>query len=125
MCRRPHGLGPVYAAPSCQQIDWRDRDFWPCWLAQHRSDHCTASSARGLSDAPGVEPAKEVVIIRMRYGPAWRKSGDLTWGRGAMLSAQSCMEWLRKIGLVSSAQECDELVRSCADTGGEFSVLEF
>jgi len=51
---------------------------------------------------------------------AWRLAGHLTWGvEATMLSAGSCVEWLRDdLGLISSPQECDELAASCADSGG-------
>lgn len=50
----------------------------------------------------------------------WRLAGRLTWGvEATMLSAGSCMEWLRDdLGLISSAEECDQLAASCSDSGG-------
>jgi glycerol kinase len=50
----------------------------------------------------------------------WRLAGRVTWGvEATMLSAGSCMEWLRDdLGLISSAAECDQLAASCADSGG-------
>lgn len=51
---------------------------------------------------------------------AWRRRGRLTWGvEATMLSAGSCVEWLRDdLGLVASPQDCDELAASCPDSGG-------
>ena len=51
---------------------------------------------------------------------AWRESGRLTWGVEAiMLSAGSCVDWLRDgIGLISSATESEALASSVRDAGG-------
>ena len=55
---------------------------------------------------------------------AWSAGGTITWGIEAiMLSAGSCVEWLRDdLGILSSAAESDELAASCADSGGVWFV---
>ncbi|HLN05833.1 MAG TPA: FGGY-family carbohydrate kinase [Acidimicrobiales bacterium] len=55
---------------------------------------------------------------------AWSAAGTITWGIEAiMLSAGSCIEWLRDdLGILSSAAESDELAASCADSGGVWFV---
>jgi glycerol kinase len=55
---------------------------------------------------------------------AWSVGSEITWGIEAiMLSAGSCVEWLRDdLGILSSAAESDELAASCADTGGVWFV---
>lgn len=55
---------------------------------------------------------------------AWRQAGSLTWGIEAiMLSAGSCIEWLRDdLGLLSSAAESDEVAASCTDAAGVWFV---
>jgi glycerol kinase len=55
---------------------------------------------------------------------AWSRSGELTWGIEAiMMSAGSCVEWLRDdLDLLSSVAESDEVAASCADSGGVYFV---
>ena len=55
---------------------------------------------------------------------AWSRSGKLTWGIEAiMMSAGSCVEWLRDdLRIISSVADSDEMAASCADTGGVFFV---
>ena len=55
---------------------------------------------------------------------AWSQAGTFTWGIEAiMMSAGSCVEWLRDdLGVVSSVGESDELAASCADSGGVWFV---
>ena len=55
---------------------------------------------------------------------AWSQAGSITWGIEAiMMSAGSCVEWLRDdLGVVSSVAESDDLAASCADSGGVFFV---
>ncbi|MGD0593871.1 MAG: FGGY-family carbohydrate kinase [Acidimicrobiales bacterium] len=55
---------------------------------------------------------------------AWSHSGELTWGLEAvMLSAGSCVEWLRDdLGIVSTAAETDSIAAQVPDTGGVFFV---
>ena len=55
---------------------------------------------------------------------AWSRGGELTWGLEAvMLSAGSCVEWLRDdLGVVASAAETDEIAASVADSGGAYFV---
>ncbi len=51
---------------------------------------------------------------------AWSMGGRLTWGLEAvMLSAGTCVEWLRDdLGVISSAEETDALAASVPDTAG-------
>jgi len=55
---------------------------------------------------------------------AWSRSGSLTWGIEAiMMSAGSCVEWLRDdLGVLSTVAESDEVASSCPDSGGVFFV---
>ena len=55
---------------------------------------------------------------------AWSRGGDLTWGLEAvMLSAGSCVEWLRDdLGIVANAAQTDEIAGSVADAGGVYFV---
>jgi glycerol kinase len=51
---------------------------------------------------------------------AWRAAGHVNWGIEAiMLSAGSCIEWLRAgLGLIGDAAESDEIASSVPDSGG-------
>ena len=55
---------------------------------------------------------------------AWSVGNKITWGIEAiMLSAGSCVEWLRDdLGILSSAAESDDLAASCPDSGGVWFV---
>ncbi|MGA2210337.1 MAG: FGGY-family carbohydrate kinase [Acidimicrobiales bacterium] len=55
---------------------------------------------------------------------AWSHADELTWGLEAvMLSAGSCVEWLRDdLGIVSSAVETDAIAASVPDAGGVYFV---
>ncbi|MGC9960834.1 MAG: FGGY family carbohydrate kinase [Acidimicrobiales bacterium] len=55
---------------------------------------------------------------------AWSHHDTLTWGLEAiMLSAGSCVEWLRDdLGIVSTAADTDAMAASVADTGGVYFV---
>lgn len=55
---------------------------------------------------------------------AWSAGGSLTWGlEGVMLSAGSCVEWLRDdLGVVSTAAETDEIAASVDDSAGVYFV---
>ncbi len=55
---------------------------------------------------------------------AWSQGDELTWGLEAiMLSAGTCVEWLRDdLGLVSSAAETEAVAASVPDTGGVYFV---
>jgi glycerol kinase len=55
---------------------------------------------------------------------AWSAQGELTWGLEAvMLSAGSCVEWLRDdLGLISSAAETAEIAASIPSSEGVFFV---
>ena len=51
---------------------------------------------------------------------AWRDGGAITWGVEAiMLSAGSCVEWLRDdLGLIGTAAESHDVAAACDDTEG-------
>jgi glycerol kinase len=55
---------------------------------------------------------------------AWQRAGHITWGVEAiMLSAGSCVEWLRDdLGVIDSAASSDEIAASCEDTGDVWFV---
>jgi glycerol kinase len=69
-----------------------------------------AQAARG--------PAGTIPII------AWRRGGVITWGIEAiMLSAGTCVEWLRDdLQLISTAAESAEVAARCDDTGDVWFV---
>jgi glycerol kinase len=58
---------------------------------------------------------------------AWQRSGRITWGvEAVMLSAGSCVDWLRDdIGLISTSAETDGLAGSVADSGDTWFVPAF
>ncbi len=55
---------------------------------------------------------------------AWQRGGRITWGVEAiMLSAGSCIEWLRDdLGIITTAAESDEVAARCDDTGDVWFV---
>jgi glycerol kinase len=55
---------------------------------------------------------------------AWRHRGELTWGVEAiMLSAGSCIEWLREdLGLIETAADSERIGAQCEDTGDVWFV---
>ncbi len=55
---------------------------------------------------------------------AWRRAGVVTWGVEAiMLSAGTCLEWLRDdLGIIDSAAASAEVARGCGDTGDVWFV---
>lgn len=63
-------------------------------------------------------PAGTIPII------AWRRSGAITWGIEAiMLSAGSCVEWLRDdLGIIDDAADSAAVAGRCADTGDVWFV---
>ncbi len=58
---------------------------------------------------------------------AWRHGGQTVWGlEGAMLSAGTCVEWLRDdLQLIGSAEESDALAASVDDTDDVYFVPAF
>jgi glycerol kinase len=75
-----------------------------------------------------VTPARPAFSSRGDRGTfpiiAWREAGQVTWGIEAiMLSAGSCIEWLRAgLGLIGDAAESDEVAGSVPDAGGVIFV---
>jgi glycerol kinase len=63
-------------------------------------------------------PAGTIPII------AWRRKASVTWGLEAiMLSAGTCVEWLRDdLGILESAEQSAEIAARCDDTGGVWFV---
>jgi glycerol kinase len=55
---------------------------------------------------------------------AWRRNGQLTWGVEAiMLSAGTCVEWLRDdLGLIDSSADSEVVAAKAADSGGVMFV---
>jgi glycerol kinase len=55
---------------------------------------------------------------------AWRRDGEITWGvEGVMLSAGSCIEWLRDdLGLITTAAESEAVAAAVATTGDVWFV---
>jgi glycerol kinase len=55
---------------------------------------------------------------------AWSRKGKLTWGIEAlMLSAGTCVEWLRDdLKMIHDAADSERLAAQCDDTGGVFFV---
>jgi glycerol kinase len=55
---------------------------------------------------------------------AWSRNGKLTWGIEAlMLSAGTCVEWLRDdLGMIDDAAESERVAAQCDDTGGVLFV---
>jgi glycerol kinase len=55
---------------------------------------------------------------------AWQRRGRITWGVEAiMLSAGTCVEWLRDdLGIIDSAAESDAVAARCDDTGDVWFV---
>ncbi len=58
---------------------------------------------------------------------AWRHNGETVWGlEGAMLSAGTCVEWLRDdLELIDTAEESDAVAASVPDTGDVYFVPAF
>jgi len=63
-------------------------------------------------------PAGTIPII------AWRRAGRVTWGLEAiMLSAGTCVEWLRDdLGIIADAADSATVAAGCADTGDVWFV---
>jgi glycerol kinase len=79
-----------------------------------------------LDQCVGPEPA-----VQATRGPAgtipiiaWRRGGRVTWGVEAiMLSAGTCVEWLRDdLAIIDSAAESAEVASRCEDTGDVWFV---
>ncbi|MBW3668273.1 MAG: glycerol kinase [Actinobacteria bacterium] len=75
-----------------------------------------------------VGPTRPAFDVRGEGGcfpiVAWRRAGADTWGiEAVMLSAGSCVEWLRDdMGLIATAAESDELAASVASSGDVWFV---
>ena len=72
-------------------------------------DQCTGATAPGHA---GRGPAGTFPIA------AWSRSGRTMWGVEAiMLSAGSCVEWLRDdLGIIESAEDSEAVARQCTST---------
>jgi glycerol kinase len=79
-------------------------------------DQCT-----GLGDAPGTTARGHAGTFRI---VAYRVDGKTTWGTEAvMLSAGSCVEWLRDdLGILTSAEESSAVAAQSADAGDVWFV---
>jgi glycerol kinase len=75
-----------------------------------------------------VGPTRPTATTRGHEGTfpivAWRRGGRTTWGVEAiMLSAGTCVEWLRDdLGIIDSADGSAEVALRCADTGDVWFV---
>jgi glycerol kinase len=78
-------------------------------------DQCTG---RERPEQAGRGPAGTIPII------AWRRDGEVLWGVEAiMLSAGTCVEWLRDdLGVIDSADHSAEVAAACDDTGDVWFV---
>ena len=78
-------------------------------------DQCLGSTSPGRSTRG---PAGTIPII------AWRRDATTTWGLEAiMLSAGTCVEWLRDdLGILDSAEQAAEVAAQCDDTGDVWFV---
>jgi len=67
---------------------------------------------------PRQGPAGTVPVV------AWRRGGVVTWGvEAVMLTAGTCVEWLRDdLGLVPDAPSSELIASQCADTGDVWFV---
>jgi glycerol kinase len=71
-----------------------------------------------LPDTLGKGPAGTFPIV------AWQRAGVATWGvEAVMLSAGTCIEWLRDdLGLLASAEESATVAADCQDSGDVWFV---
>jgi glycerol kinase len=75
-----------------------------------------------------VGPDRPMELTRGTAGTipiiAWRRNGKVTWGVEAiMLSAGSCIEWLRDdLAIIDSAAASAEVAAACTDTGDVWFV---
>jgi len=75
-----------------------------------------------------IGPARPAFTRRGEAGTfpicAWQRDGRITWGVEAiMLSAGTCVEWLRDdLGVIDSAAASSEIAASCEDTGDVWFV---
>ena len=78
-------------------------------------DQCIGSTR---PPQPVRGPAGTIPII------AWRRAGRVTWGLEAiMLSAGTCIEWLRDdLGIIDDAADSATVAAGCADTGDVWFV---
>ena len=78
-------------------------------------DQCLGADPPGRSTCG---PAGTIPII------AWRRKTTITWGLEAiMLSAGTCVEWLRDdLGILESAEQSAEVAARCDDTGDVWFV---
>ncbi len=78
-------------------------------------DQCTGPERPLVADRG---PAGTIPII------AWRRSGRITWGVEAiMLSAGTCVEWLRDdLAIIDSAHHSAEVAGRCEETGDVWFV---
>ena len=78
-------------------------------------DQCTGDQR---PDQAARGPAGTIPII------AWRRAGAVTWGVEAiMLTAGSCVEWLRDdLAIIDSAAHSAEVAGRCSDTGDVWFV---
>lgn len=78
-------------------------------------DQCTGAQRPSF---PARGEAGTIPIV------AWRRAGAVTWGVEAiMLSAGTCVEWLRDdLGVIATAPESEAVAAGCDDTEGAWFV---
>ncbi len=75
-----------------------------------------------------VGPGRPIEVTRGRAGTipiiAWRRGGTVTWGvEAVMLSAGTCIEWLRDdLAIIDSASASADVASRCTDTGDVWFV---
>jgi glycerol kinase len=71
-----------------------------------------------VPEALGRNPGGTFPIV------AWRRAGVATYGvEGIILSAGTCIEWLRDdLGLIESSEDSARVAAACSDTGGVWFV---
>ncbi len=119
-------LGPATLLPGAPVLAGLAGDQQASLIGQG----CTSPGSAKITFGTGgmldvcTGPGKPAVDGRGEAGslplPAWRRDGRLVWAlEGLMLSAGTCVEWLRdEMGLLSSVEESDAVAASCSSTGG-------
>jgi len=79
-------------------------------------DQCTGTQARPASAGQGAHGTFPIVAFRI--------DGSVTWGvEGVMLSAGTCVEWLRDdLGVLNTAEESAVVAAQCETTGDVWFV---
>ncbi len=123
-------LGPLAALPGAPLLSSLVGDQQASLIGQA----CVASGTAKLTFGTGgmldtvTGATAPPVARRSAHGTfpivTWRQNGTATWGLEAiMLSAGTCVDWLRDdMGMLSSPAESELVAAQCSDTGGVFFV---